>query len=152
MAENKEEKSLDERAKELLEQSSMFDDESIVISDEEFNKMTKEELINLCKNLIYLWNMLPENVKYLTSRIGKLMHIVKRDYKPEVGILLRVWWEPVAYELGQILEEYDYERRMIKRTRVRSRIQASITLMIREVLGQEEEPFKKVQTVEAEQY
>jgi hypothetical protein len=123
----------------------MFDEENWNISDEELQQMSKEDLINVIKVYQEFWNNLPENVKYLNSRIGKLITLVKRDYKPETGVLLRVWYEPVAYELGQVIQEVDYTNNIVNEQRVRTRIQASITLMVREVL---EEKKKQLQVAQ----
>lgn len=68
-----------------------------------------------------LWSWIPENVKYLTYRIGSTIRLVKRDWKGSLGQLGEVHYEPTEYELVVYEKRYNetdgkfyYERKIVK--------------------------------------
>ena len=68
-----------------------------------------------------LWSWIPDNVKYLTYRIGSTVRVVKRDYKGSAGELGAIKWQVEEYELAVQEKRYDeslgrfmYEQKVVQ--------------------------------------
>lgn len=87
----------------------------------DINTMSKQELVEELEKYRTLWDWTDEGVKYLLSRVGRLVRVVTRSNVGHLGILLQPKFILDELEVGVTEKVYDsnvgnyfWERKILK--------------------------------------
>jgi len=76
---------------------------------QQYMQLSKEELARRLADLELRLQHIDTNTKWLIDNMFKLFRFFKRNYMPELGILVGVVFEPVEYIFYQQRKEKDYD-------------------------------------------
>lgn len=74
-----------------------------------YMQLDKEELAKRLADLELRLECIDNTTKWFIDNIGKLFRFMKRNYLPELGILVGVTFEPVEFVFWQQKVEYDHQ-------------------------------------------